>query len=113
MKLDRNINADGRGKYALLKMREVERFATDDPFYPIQKDIAAAIKLLEDEGILDWGTAGTEREFFVIRLKDRYAGAALAAYAASIREADPEFAAEVDDLVARAGPRSAFCKEPD
>lgn len=87
MKLDRNINSDGRGKYRLWNQR---RQAWDD-----------------DCGV------GEPNEFFVIKLKDRHAQVALDAYADSVERADPEYAAEVRDLADRAGERSLFCKEPD
>ena len=110
MKLDRNVNADGRGKYALLKLRRAVLYEPAETFRvtPVLK----AIELLEREEILDWG-AGPDEEFFVIRLKDRFAAAALNAYADAASAADPEWADEVRSLAARAGPNSPFCKMPD
>lgn len=77
MKLDRNSNPDGRGKYALINLRTNK---------------------------VEWGD---EDQFFVIKYKDRFAEAALRAYAAAVRECaasptlDPqgelsEFAAEIE-----------------
>jgi len=86
MKLDRNINPSGRGKYALRN----ERTGLD---------------------VTDCGP-GEEHEFFVLMMKDRHAQAALDAYADSIGKMDPEFAAEVRDLADRAGERSLFCGDP-
>lgn len=105
MQLDRNLpdNA-GRGKYALLKLRELNR---DDP------EVARAIEMLLAAGVLDWGDAGTESEFFVIRLKDQYAQDALAAYAQAARASDPEWAEEIDEMVGRSGPANRWCKYPD
>lgn len=71
MKLDRNINDDGRGKYALINLRTNK---------------------------VEWGNE-PGNDFFVIKLKDRHAADALRAYADSIRPFDAEFAAEVDELV--------------
>lgn len=103
MKLDRNINRDTRGKYALLKLRLLDRYETGDPFETISKPVADAITLLEEEGILDWGIVGSDSEFFVIRLKDHHAAAALSAYAESAaRLGDKEYAGEIDDLAVRA-----------
>lgn len=106
MKLDRNENADGHGKYALINVRLLYQ-----PGMPME--VLAAIQLLADKGVLEWGAVGTENEFFPIKLKDRHAAAALRGYAASINGADPEFAKEVLDLADRAGPNSPWCKDPD
>jgi hypothetical protein len=111
MKLDRNMNADGQGKYALLLLRKLELYRPSAPFEP--SAVLDAIALLESEGIIDWGSAETESEFFVIRLKDRNARHALLGYSDSARSRDPEFALEVARLAARAGEQSPFCKDPD
>jgi hypothetical protein len=112
MKLDRNINDTGMGKYALLKLRPLKTMRRGT-FQSLPSNIIAAFELLEREGILDWGTVGTEKEFFLIRLKDEYAQPALRAYANKARADDPEYAAEVDEMADRAGPASPFCKRPD
>ena len=113
MKLDRSINDNGRGKYALLKLRKLDEFTEQGAFGELAKPIADAIKVLEDAGILDWGLDGSESEFFVMRLKDKYAGNALGHYALAAVKDDPEYAAEVMALAKRAGSNSPFCKEPD
>lgn len=113
MRLDRNIADNGRGKYALLKLRELDNRMTDGPFRELDPEIAAALQLLTDEGILDDGEAGTSSEFFVIRLRDKYAKAALQAYAAEAATDDPEYAREVSELASRSGLDSPFCKSPD
>lgn len=86
MKLDRNLNQNGKGKYALLNLRTNK---------------------------IEWGMTNSEDEFFVIKLKDRNSRAALLAYAAEIDARDPEFAAEVVQLADRAGSQNRFCKDPD
>ena len=86
MKLDRNENQNGRGKYALLNLRKNK---------------------------IEWGCVDDPDEFFVIKLRDRYAKEALEAYANAVRSADPEFAEQVIELAMRAGPDSPYCKEPD
>ena len=128
MKLDRNINANKRGKYALLKLRrltEIEAWSGGEGEALDRQAVIDAIQLLERARILDWGWAGTEAEFFVIRLKDKYAGAALEAYANAAgmdAHTDPDdeksmekrkWALEVLKLAERAGRLSPFCKEPD
>ena len=113
MKLDRNkIVNNGRGKYALLKLRELALYEPQETFAP-PTEIENAVKTLEDAGILDWGEQGTESEFFVVRLKDRNARAALEAYAKECSKTDLQFAHEVNELASRAGPNSEWCKEPD
>ena len=89
MKLDRNINPDGTGKYALRELLKLEA----------QKDFSAttSVSALAMQGIVDHG--GTpETDFFVIRLKDKYAAAALTAYANAANKDDPEYAAEIHHL---------------
>lgn len=113
MKLVRNTNADGHGKYMLVLTRKLEAY---DPSggRPFESNpVWDAVALLIDEGVIDQGVAETEGEFFVLRLKDRHAGAALRAYANSVEYTDPEFAAEVRELASRAGELSPWCKEPD
>lgn len=114
MKLDRNLNDDGTGKYALLKLRNLEAFREEGTFGGVVAEpIASALKTLDDYGIVDWGNRGAESEFMVIRLKDKYAGDALASYAAAAAVDDPEWAAEVADMAGRAGVNSPWCKRPD
>ncbi len=100
MKLDRNANLDGKGKYALIKMRDLDgsvftvhrRAAgrTWREFYEIPIDA------------VDFGVDGDGNEFFVIRLKDKYAAAALFTYAAAAQVDDPEYADEVRELADQA-----------
>jgi hypothetical protein len=114
MKLDRNIEEnDGRGKYALIKLRALEPYRSDKIFETYTPKIAEALKTLEEAGALDWGAAETEAEFFVIRLKDKYAGVALRGYASLARRDDREYADEITALADRAGSYSQWCKTPD
>lgn len=105
MKLDRNINADGSGKYALLKLRVMRASMTPE--------IYTAVKVLEDAGILDWGNT-VDSEFMLIRLKDENAEAALSAYGISATmRGDPEYGQEIEEMARRAGPNHPNCKKPD
>lgn len=114
MKLDRNINGNGRGKYALLLLRQIDNFIRpDDPFQRVNQRIVDALRTLEDAGIIDWGLQGTESEFMVFRLKDRYAAEALEAYANEAGRFDPEYADEIREMADRAGPKSPWCKTSD
>ena len=86
MQLDRNINANGYGKYALLNLRRNK---------------------------IEWGEVFGPDEFFVVKLKDKYAQAALNAYADAAQSDDPEWAAEIRALADRSGPNHPLCKQPD
>lgn len=91
MKLDRNINPDKRGKYALILLRKTSLSL---------KELRLACR---EHGIaLDLGLAGGPSEFFLIRLKDKYAAPALWAYAHAAYEDDPEWASEVERLARKA-----------
>lgn len=76
MKLDRNINENGKGKYALLNLRTEQ---------------------------LEWGKVGERDEFFVIKLKDIGAPRALEGYAKAYDEFDPEWSAEIREMAKRSG----------
>lgn len=132
MKLDRNINGTGRGKYGLVKTRRLaeiekadseaaalirsggsDRNRADRQAIHLGMDVAQAIALLETAGVIEWGQPGTESEFFVIKLRDQCARPALDAYADMAAEFDPEYECEIRALSARAGFGSEFCKKPD
>lgn len=119
MKLDRNVNPDGAqpagetsrlpngGKYALVNLRKLPggqpRTAAD---------LAALI--LAHPDCVEFGAAGGDGEFFVVKLKDRYAEPALFAYAGAARANDDgEFAADVEEMARRSGARHPLCRRPD
>jgi hypothetical protein len=94
VKLDRDLYPLGLGKYGLIlvrKLREPTEFC---------EEIRKAIGILEARGILDWGC--DPNDFFVIRLKDKYAQPALDAYAAAALKDDPEYAMSVRALANKA-----------
>lgn len=88
MQLDRNVNSTGRGKYALILLRKTPHSI------PELKRVCRKNKIA-----LDLGMAGTNKEFFVIRLRDKYAPAALTAYAQAAAADDPQWAEEIIGLV--------------
>ena len=94
MQLDRSINQTGKGKYALIKLREI----TGDPRTP--EELAAAI--LAHPECVDWGARHSGSEFFLLRLKDKYAHPALMAYATAAAEDDEEWANQVLALAYKA-----------
>ncbi len=122
MKMDRNINADGKGKYALILLRN----QPTDP--AAAREVREAIGTLAQHGMMDWGYTHSPSEFFLIRLKDRFAGDALRAYADAaknfattrLRAGDDAehasmlaWATEVLRMAGRAGDLSDHCKTPD
>lgn len=114
MRLDRNINGNGDGKYGVINVRRLREFQKQVSEAPmIQRELAAAIKTLESAGILEWTQRGTPGEFFLIRLKDKYAGDALAAYAVAAHADDPEYAEDIVEMASRAGANSPWCRAPD
>lgn len=108
MKLDRNSNKGGGGKYGLVRMRKVRALPLRN-----QEMALGHIAALRDLGVWIAGDVGDEDEFFVVMLKDRHAHEALAAYATSVAPYDKEYADEIDSLAARAGDFSPWCKAPD
>lgn len=83
MKLDRNKNPDGRGKYALVQMRELgpdecellrTRAGDDEKMITLP---ASAFRT---------GAESPGDMFFVLKYKDQFAAAALRAYARAVRE---------------------------
>lgn len=107
MKLDRNVNGTGLGKYGLINNRRLQTLLADGS----SGDLENAIQLLQGSGIIEWGAVGTEDEFFVIKLRDESALPALASYAE--HTSDNDFSRDVFELAARSGPNSPFCKKPD
>lgn len=95
MKLDRNLNEAGIGKYALIKLRVAKpevvnsMVGSDGVIKPATYEIPARA--------VDFGNT-EDTDFFVIRLKDKYAAAALQAYAIAASEDDEEYAKEIEAL---------------
>lgn len=106
MKLDRNT--DGGSKYAAINMRRVHAL---NPEQTVAAQ--AAIAELEKLGVLVKSSVGSEDEFFLIKLKDRYAFPALAAYAQMASRFDTEYAEEIRQMSKRSGLNSPWCKPPD
>jgi hypothetical protein len=95
VKLDRNINGTGRGKYGLLLARKLTAIESAAPGVgPDPIAVRDAIAVLEHAGVIEWGNPNTASEFFVIKLRDINSRAAIDAYADSAdsygkRGADP------------------------
>lgn len=97
MKLDRNINPDGTGKYALILQRKDPIIGSVD----VQQKEGMVDCLCVRKTAVDFGST-PDTEFFVIRMKDKYAAAALKAYAHAAQLDDPEWADEVWAMAKRA-----------
>ncbi len=109
MQLDRDINPDGKGKYALIKLRDLP---TDDT--SIESIIQALLeKPIHVDEAIDLGLKGSDSEFFVIRLKDKFAPAALRAYAnEALSHGHVEYSEEILRMAERAE-NHPNRKEPD
>lgn len=107
MKLDRNEQPGGVGKYALINMRRYRALPPDKA-----EEAHDLLGKMEALGIIDTGARGADDEFFVIKLKDRYAPAALNAYANAAADDDKEWATQVLALASRAEHHPAQ-KQPD
>ncbi|MDR6954201.1 ATP phosphoribosyltransferase regulatory subunit HisZ [Ancylobacter sp. 3268] len=120
MKLDRNLNAEGDGKYALIRKRRIREIRAqaaggDQSAIADAELMDSALAVLEELGVLDDSVVGTEGEFFVFRLRDVFAEPALRAYAQAVRATGDgdEYAAEIDEMADRSGPHNPHCKYPD
>lgn len=115
MKLDRNSNLNGKGKYAVVRLRGV---SPGDESHQL-------LKRLEELGHLDWGIVGDADEFFLIRLRDKWSPGAIKGYADAVMadsQTDPDpqraknkavWAIQVQTMLNRSGSLNQFCKEPD
>lgn len=112
MKLDRNIGRPD-GKYALILNRKLDEIRAQNPSQSLPPDITMALAVLRGAGVIDDGPKGSPGEFFVIRLRDKYAPAALHCYSMEAEADDMEYGREVLELASRAGRHSPFCKRPD
>ena len=115
MKLDRDINKNEKGKYALVRLRTIEKGS----------EAQRLLDRLDELGVLDCGYFGQMDEFFVIKLRDKYADAAISAYVLAVmldanRIADEneyrslvQYGLRVQELLMRSGSLSKYCKRPD
>lgn len=105
MQLDRNMNI-GRGKYALIKLRERMYRGRNQPIIAgVTSDVAGGLgaryAMVLAEAI-DYGDT-MDNDFFVIRLKDKYAADALSAYAkAAMADGEIEYGKEINELAIKA-----------
>lgn len=108
MRLDRNRPFSHGNKYALLKNRVLEATRDSNGHFPPK--ISEALMTLIEAGILDWGCT-PQTEFFVIRLKDKYAPMGLHGYAIAALQDDPEYSMDVKALAEKS--LTLVSKRPD
>jgi hypothetical protein len=114
MKMDRNVNDDGLGKYALINLRRLNELCGNPGiFQRWTPGVEQALKTLDELGVLEWGSKGEQDEFFVVKLKDINSPGAIAGYANEADKTDNEWADEVRSMLPRAGANSPYCKRPD
>jgi len=106
MSLDRNVTEDDTGKYALIRLDKLRKMIVDDPDFAyyarkLQRPSGGSAEIPTD--IIELGKSGSDDEFFVIKLRDKYASAALHAYAvAAWIDGDKELPRNVISLAERA-----------
>jgi len=105
MKLNRNESAGGIGKYIVIKTEGLEEIPTT----PVE--LAAAI--LKHPECVQFGKVGDPDEFFVLKLKDENADAALFAYSDKVMRTDIEYGEDIYNLAERSGLNHPHCKTPD
>jgi hypothetical protein len=79
MKLDRNVNENGLGKYALVEMRKLsaaEKVQFNRKTEDIEDEVSVPRRALN---------LGDPDQFFVLKYKDRFTLAAMEAYAEAVR----------------------------
>lgn len=109
MKLDRNLNPDGRGKYALVKMRTLTAIeeAGNKPApnetaeYQRKQAVVSAFNTLVREGVITLGNETPGDQFFVMKYKDKFTAPALQAYADAVYDEAME-----QDRIQAHGPKS-------
>lgn len=84
MKLDRNTNRGGRGKYALVNMRKLLPILDASQGTQEDTDMIEAFQLLVRQRIITLGNETPGDQFFVMKHKDRFTPAGLRGYIAAI-----------------------------
>lgn len=96
---------EGNGKYFVIELEKLPQRPTS---------VAELCAVLEEyPEAINRGEVGSEDEFFVVKLKDVNAPAALMGYRASCQEFDCGPISLVESLISRAGQNSPYCKKPD
>jgi hypothetical protein len=80
MELTRNLTPDGTQKYAIVRLDKINQL---NPSFE-RGEIDGALRILEENGVLEYGRKGTNGEFFVLKLQDRFTAGALERYAQDV-----------------------------
>lgn len=88
MKLDRNTNRGGHGKYALVNMRKLIPIIDqiEGSRLIVHSECVAAFELLVENGFITLGNETPGDQFFVMKYKDKFTGAGLRGYAMAAAE---------------------------
>lgn len=86
MKLDRNVNSDGWGKYALVLMRKLIPIMRHNADNAKAVAVREAFELLVQEGVIRIGNETPESQFFVLGYGDKFTPPALLAYQVAVKE---------------------------
>lgn len=84
MKLDRNINTSGWGKYALVNMRKLGPMIDGSQNTAENFKCIEAYYILKDNGFITEGNESPGDQFFVMKYKDKFTAPALHAYAIQV-----------------------------
>ena len=110
MKLDRNNNPDGSGKYALLKIRRLSQIydegskphVSETHAYGLAQAVKDALGVLDRAGLIHWGSEGAGEQFFVMKYKDKFSAAALLEYHVAARREAEQVGLGLVDYMAKA-----------
>jgi hypothetical protein len=97
--LIRDMSPDGKCKYALVRLDRLREAS------PVTKALGeGALDQLQSMDLLEYGEKGTAEEFFVLKLKDRFAARAIEEYARQVRVHarqfdNPEWLDQFNDLM--------------
>lgn len=86
MQLDRNANKDGRGKYALIKLRALLKGDTDALINPTTGRISEAGVVQIPTEAISLGNESPGDQFFVMKYKDRFAFKGMIGYRDAVME---------------------------
>lgn len=86
MKLDRNTNRSGHGKYALVNMRKLIPIIdqSDGSRLIVHSDCVKAFYLLLENGFITLGNESPGDQFFVMKYKDQFTHHGLRGYADAV-----------------------------
>lgn len=84
MKLDRNTNPHGHGKYALINLRKLLPILNGSPNNIYKDEVTRAWNTLLERGVITMGHETQEDQFFVMKYGDKFTADGLAGYAAAV-----------------------------